>query len=464
VDVGNVKYDFMISSISNVLLGTSRVRHKITLLGSVSFVLAFGLMRAVPTNLILIMADDMGYGDLSCYGNKAYQTPHLDRMAAEGMRFTDFHSSGPVCSPTRAGLMTGRYQQRSGIPGVINAAFGINRHHGLQHAEVTLPEVLREAGYRTAIFGKWHLGYREKFNPVHQGFETFRGYVSGNIDYHSHIDRMGVFDWWNNNVLEDETGYSTQLITDHALKYIGQHQQDPFFLYLAYEAPHDPYQGPGDPPIRVEGELVSNRYETGRIPRAYREMVQTMDTGIGRILAKLKSLSIDRQTLVFFLSDNGANKNGQNGELKGFKGSLWEGGHRVPAIAWWPTVIPPNCFCDDLSISLDVMPTFLEISGAKIPEGHFLDGQSLKPAFLQGSLPDRMRKLFWSYGSQLAMREGPWKLWVDSRKSGSAQLFHLDEDIAEKNNLILDHELKFERMKADLGVWYGQVTQSATAQ
>lgn len=454
----------MISSILKVVLGAAPGRLRTAFLGLLSIVFAFVKIQATPTNFILIMADDMGYGDLSCYGNKAYQTPYLDLMAAEGLRFTDFHSSGPVCSPTRAGLMTGRYQQRSGIPGVINAAFNANRHHGLQHSEVTLPELLREKGYRTAMFGKWHLGYREKFNPVHQGFEKFRGYVSGNIDYHSHIDRMGVFDWWNNNVLEDETGYSTQLITDHALDYIEQHQRDPFFLYLAYEAPHDPYQGPGDPPIRVEGEVLSNHYEDGRISRAYREMVQTMDEGIGRILAKLKSLSIDRRTLVFFLSDNGANKNGQNGGLKGFKGSLWEGGHRVPAIAWWPTVIPPNCFCDDLSISLDVMPTFLDISGVTLPDGHILDGQSLQPAFLKGSLPDRMRKLFWSYSSQLAMREGPWKLWLDSRKDASAQLFHLDEDIAEKNNLVLDQGLKFERMKADLKIWYEQVTQHVTGQ
>jgi len=454
----------MNARMSKIDLGVICRRMILSMLSSVSMVFATVMIQATPTNLILIMADDMGYGDLGCYGNKTYQTPHLDRMAAEGLRFTDFHASGPVCSPTRAGLMTGRYQQRSGIPGVIYAAFDGNRHHGLHRSEVTLPELLREKGYRTAMFGKWHLGYREKFNPVYHGFEQFRGYVSGNIDYHSHIDRVGVFDWWNNHMLEDETGYSTHLITDHALDYIEQHQSDPFFLYLAYEAPHDPYQGPDDLPIRVEGKSVPNRYEEGRIPRAYREMVQTMDDGIGSILAKLKSLSLERQTLVFFLSDNGANKNGQNGELKGFKGSLWEGGHRVPAIAWWPTVIPPNCFCDDLSISLDVMPTFLEISGATLPEGHLLDGLSLKPAFLEGSLPDRMRKLFWSYGSQLAMREGPWKLWMDSERGNSAQLFHLDGDISEKNNLILDQKLKSERMKADLGMWYEEVTQHATPQ
>ena len=169
----------------------------------------YRMILAEKPNMILIMADDLGYGDLSCYGNEAYKTPRLDQMAAEGLRFTDFHSSGPVCSPTRAGLLTGRYQQRSGIPGVINASFKENRHHGLHASEITFPELIQDAGYQTAMFGKWHLGYRERFNPMHHGFQTFRGYVSGNIDYHSHIDRMGVFDWWNGTHLEDEKGYST---------------------------------------------------------------------------------------------------------------------------------------------------------------------------------------------------------------------------------------------------------------
>ncbi|MGA0327306.1 MAG: sulfatase-like hydrolase/transferase, partial [Limisphaerales bacterium] len=192
-------------------------------------------------NLIVILADDLGYGDLSCYGNKRFETPSLDQMASEGMRFTDFHSSGPVCSPTRAGLLTGRYQQRSGIPGVINAAFQANRHHGLSPEEWTFAEALQGQGYHTAIFGKWHLGYRAVFNPIHHGFEVFKGYVSGNVDYHAHIDRMGVKDWWQNDLLADETGYTTELITQHALSYLEAHAEDRFCLYLAYEAPHDPY-------------------------------------------------------------------------------------------------------------------------------------------------------------------------------------------------------------------------------
>jgi arylsulfatase A len=422
------------------------------------------IAAAKRPNIILIMADDLGYGDLSCYGNKKFDTPYLDKMAAEGLRFTDFHSSGPVCSPTRAGLLTGRYQQRSGVPGVIYAAFDSNRHHGLNPSEITFPELIRDVGYQTGMFGKWHLGYRKQFNPTLHGFQTFRGYVSGNIDYHSHYDRMGVLDWWNGQHVEDEKGYSTSLITQHALKFVEKNKANPFCLYLAYEAPHDPYQGPNDPAIRVEGKVVPNKYANGQIPRAYREMIQTMDKGIGQMLDLLKSLELDRNTLVFFLSDNGANKNGSNGNLRGHKGSLWEGGHRVPAIAWWPTVIPPNCYCDDLTISLDVMPTMMELSGAVLPEDHQLDGVSLVPAFLNGALPNRNRKLYWAYGTKRAMREGPWKLLVDQGERSGVQLFHLSEDISEQKNLYNNQLLKSKRMLSDLREWHANVLIGATAQ
>ncbi|MBT5927588.1 MAG: sulfatase-like hydrolase/transferase [Verrucomicrobia bacterium] len=439
-------------------------RAVICILSILLSVFADGIAMAEKPNMILIMADDLGYGDLSCYGNEAFETPRLDQMATEGLRFTDFHSSGPVCSPTRAGLMTGRYQQRSGIPGVIYASFEANRHHGLFPSEITFPELVQQAGYQTAMFGKWHLGYREKFNPIHHGFQKFRGYVSGNIDYHSHIDRMGVFDWWNGDRLENEKGYSTTLMTEHALDFVGENKESPFCLYLAYEAPHDPYQGPSDPPIRVEGKVVPNRYAKGQIPRAYREMVQTMDHGIGQVLDLLKALKLDRKTLVFFLSDNGANKNGSNGALRGYKGSLWEGGHRVPAIAWWPSIIPPNCVCDDLSISLDVMPTMMELSGAVLPGGHLFDGVSLVSAFRRGYLPDRSRKVFWAYGEKRAMRDGPWKLLVDQSVTPSIQLFHLGEDVSEQKNLYNNQLLKSKRMLSDLEVWHEGVLLKATTQ
>jgi arylsulfatase A-like enzyme len=203
-----------------------------------------------PPNIVLVLADDMGYGDASCYGNEAFRTPCLDALAAKGMRFLDFHSSGPVCSPTRAGLLTGRYQQRAGIPGVIYADPKQNRHHGLQVEEITFAELLQKAGYATAVCGKWHLGYQKQYNPVHHGFGRFRGYVSGNVDYISHYDRMEIYDWWDGLELVEEEGYSTHLITEHAVRFIEENRRRPFCLYVAHEAPHSPWQGPPDPPIR----------------------------------------------------------------------------------------------------------------------------------------------------------------------------------------------------------------------
>ena len=197
-------------------------------------------------NVIVILADDLGYGDLGSYGNRQIRTPSLDRLAAEGTRLTDFHSASPVCSPTRAALLTGRYPQRAGIGGVVYAAPQRNRHHGLFQSELTFAEVMRGAGYDTAVVGKWHLGYRKQFNPVRHGFDTFRGYVSGNVDYFSHVDGEGFADWWNNDTKIEEDGYSTHLITRAAVEFVEAQRAGPFCLYIAHEAPHSPFQGPGD--------------------------------------------------------------------------------------------------------------------------------------------------------------------------------------------------------------------------
>ncbi|MCA9021929.1 MAG: sulfatase-like hydrolase/transferase, partial [Planctomycetaceae bacterium] len=269
------------------------------------------------------MADDLGYGDLSCYGSENCKTPHLDRLAAKGMRFTDFHSSGAVCSPTRAGLLTGRYQQRAGIDGVVYADPKKNRHHGLQKKEITLAQCLQDAGYQTGMFGKWHLGYQRQYNPTFRGFQQFVGYVSGNVDYFAHLDGTGVFDWWHNAELNrEEQGYVTHLINDHAVEYIRQQREKPFFVYIAHEAVHYPYQGPDDQPIRKEGVGDIKSAKRKDIANAYREMNTEMDKGIGKLVAVLKELKLTDKTFIFFLSDNGSNQNGSNGKLRGFKGSL----------------------------------------------------------------------------------------------------------------------------------------------
>jgi len=425
-------------------------------------------------NFIIVLADDLGYGDLSCYGNRSYGTPHLDALAREGLRFTDFHSSGPVCSPTRAGLLTGRYQQRAGIPGVINADPARNRHHGLQPREVTLSGILGKAGYRTGVFGKWHLGYQKRFNPVHHGFDRFRGYVSGNIDYHSHRDRMGYADWWENLELVEEEGYSTHLITWHAVKFIEENRDRPFFAYIAHEAPHSPYQGPSDPPLRVPGKKKGGGgSEPGRIRRAYREMVQEMDRGIGKVVAALRRLHLEEKTLLFFFSDNGATRQGSNGSLRGFKGSLWEGGHRVPAIAWWPGRIREGAVTGELAMSIDLLPTLLGLAGANLPEGHRLDGRSLLPVLLEGKGLEG-RRLFWDYAGRQAVRDGPWKLIFEragnkgrgkKRARGpSPGLYNLRDDPGEKEDLAGQHPERVEAMRKALEDWQGDVAAGATRQ
>ena len=227
-------------------------------------------------NLIIIMSDDLGYGDIGCYGNQRIQTPHLDRMAKQGLRFTDFHSSGSVCSPTRCGLMTGRYQQRAGIPAVVSVR---HKHLGMAPREITFAELLKERGYSTAIFGKWHLGYRKEFNPIHQGFDRFRGYVSGNVDFFSHVDQSGAYDWWEGEEHIVEEGYTTHLITKHARQFIRENRDRPFCLYLAHEAPHYPYQGPNDKAERTVGGKFKTQGQRKDVQKAYKEMVDKRRNG-----------------------------------------------------------------------------------------------------------------------------------------------------------------------------------------
>ena len=317
-------------------------------------------------NILLILADDLGYGDMSCYGNTSIHTPNLDRLAAGGVRFTDFHASGPVCSPTRAGLMTGRYQQRCGITEVITAAG--SRQNGLDPStQVTFAAQLKQAGYATGIFGKWHLGYQPKFNPDKHGFDRFRGYVSGNVDYFSHVDQAGFADWWDNSNLSPEEGYTTDLITRHGIEFMEANRHRPFCLYLPFETVHAPYQGPNDKGQRVVGGTYNEAGNVSNVESTYKDMIERMDADIGKVLATIKWLGLEKDTFVFYCSDNGATPRGSNGPLRGFKGSVWEGGHREPAIAYWPGKISPGRVCHEPAICMDLFPTFMELTGAQTP-------------------------------------------------------------------------------------------------
>ncbi len=428
-------------------------------------------------NIIVIMVDDMGYSGLSCYGNKYCNTPETDRLAAEGIHFTDFHSSGVVCSPTRAGLLTGRYQQRAGIEAVIHPRLEHPEHRkGLQESEITFAEALREAGYATGLVGKWHLGYAAetpKYHPLNHGFGYFVGYLSGNIDYASHYGDHNEHDWWHGRIETKEEGYTTHLINKYALQFIEENRDKPFCLYVAHEAIHEPVQGPGDPPQRGPG-----RRENPTPPDvAYQRMIQAMDEGVGQIRRKIVELGLDKNTLIFFFSDNGGNGRSRTNSARytGAKGAVWESGHHVPAIAWWPGMIKPGTVTDEMAISIDLMPTMLALSGASVPQGHHLDGIDLSAVlFKQKRL--RPRPLFWAHlgnnGARMeAMRDGPWKLIVThpGAKPGTFEnektiLYNLIDDPGEKSDVKHEHHNRTFRMLQQLKKWYAEVTREATVQ
>lgn len=405
-------------------------------------------------NIVLIMADDLGYGDIECYGSNHIKTPNLNRLAAEGIKFSDFHSNGPVCSPTRAALMTGMYQQRTGVEGVITAAS--HRHVGLSIDEITLADELKKLGYTCGIFGKWHLGYAPEFNPSLQGFDEFVGFVSGNVDYHAHIDQEGYLDWWNDRIINNEEGYTTDLISDYGVEFIEKNMNHPFFLYLPHEAPHGPFQRRVDRTLRVVGKRGSAKVPRDSIPMIYKEMIEVMDEGIGRIMQALKDNGIEKNTIVIFCSDNGGTRYGSNGVLKGFKAGVYEGGHRVPAIIWYPEAIKAGTVSDEKVMSMDFLPTILDFIGV-VPSGDKIDGISIKNLLLNGDpLPER--DLYWCYGNKNAIRSGDWKL-VSRIVNGEkvTELFNLQDDISEKNDLSSENPELIQMLSQKLIIWQKEV-------
>ncbi|WP_299234675.1 sulfatase-like hydrolase/transferase [uncultured Bacteroides sp.] len=386
----------------------------------------------VLPNIVIIVVDDMGYSDFACYGNKSHKTPNIDRLAKEGIIFTDFHTNGVVSSPTRAALMTGRYQQYSGIEGVITAAS--HRKYGLSTDIPTIAKLLKQKNYETAIFGKWHLGYDKKYNPVNHGFDRFVGYVAGNVDYFSHIDQEGYEDWWENDIIKPEVGYTTDIITDHAVEYIKEKKDRPFFVYVPYEACHYPLQGPNDRAVRSISDGKLKVTGTGRADYEiiYKEMVESVDDNVGRIMKVIKDLKLDEETLIFFFSDNGGAKYASNFPWSGGKGSLLEGGHRVSSIARWCGHIRPGSVSDEILMTFDIMPTVCEATGIDM-KGVEHDGYSILRMMTEGkAIPERT--LFWRTRNGICARKYTWKLHVD-RKYEHVRLYNLKYDIEEKTNV-----------------------------
>jgi arylsulfatase A-like enzyme len=408
-------------------------------------------------NIIVILADDLGYSDIGCYGNKTIKTPNLDALAAGGMRFTDFHSNGAMCSPTRAALLTGRYQQRCGLEHVL----GWDHDEGIALDEVTFAEVLKATGYATAAFGKWHVGYVANFGPAKQGFDEFRGYSGGCLDYHSHIDRQGNPDWWKDDKLVPEEGYVTDLVSDHTVNFIEKNKDRPFCIYVSHLAVHFPYQGPNDKADRVAGQSWHHLKRGSRKDQkaAYKEMIESMDAGVGRIVASITRLDLEKRTLVFFTSDNGAYQNvGSNLPCRGQKSDLWEGGHRIPAIACWPGKIRGGTVTDKTVLTMDLFPTMVAMPGAKVPGGLKLDGVSILPVLLEGKKLAK-RTVFWRTRRERAARKGPWKLLIRDDKQ---YLFNLDQDIAEANDLSAAKPDMVKALEAEFLAWEEDVTAGVT--
>ena len=418
-------------------------------------------VHAAPKpNVLLIVIDDLGYGDLGCYGNTIHDTSNIDTLAAGGMKLTDFHTNGPVCSPTRAALMTGRYQQRTGI----EYALGFNRDQGVPLSEYTIAELLKPAGYVSGVFGKWHIGHVSNFGPNDQGF-TDTWCSNNSPDYHTHVSRVGELDWYHNQKLDDEPGYLTDLVTKHTCDFIRDHHDQPFFAFVSHIAVHFPYQGPDDPPLRTLGKIWHKQklgpLPRSEFPRAYKDMLEVVDRSVGKMINLLDELGLRDNTLVIVTSDNGAYSwVGSNGPFRGQKADLYEGGHRVPAIVNWPGRIKPGTVSDQTTMTMDILPTLLAIADVKVPESVQLDGVDLSGMLFEGQTL-APRQLFWRFNNMYnkthvrAVRDGDLKYVVEKDGPG---LFDLRRDPGEANNLIDARPEDAARLEAAYQRWIKQVT------
>jgi arylsulfatase A-like enzyme len=385
----------------------------------------------MPPNFVFILADDLGYADLGCYGGRSPCSPELDRMATQGLRFTDGYSNSPVCSPTRFALITGRFQYRlrGGNDEPIASRHRGNAVLGLPPDHPTLPSLLRDAGYATALVGKWHLGFLPHFGPLKSGYGEFFGPMSGGLDYFTHRDSAGQLDLYEGEQQVDRAGYLTDLISERAADFIGR-QRGPFLLSVHYTAPHWPWETRDDE--AVARTLAKIYHLDGGSVQTYLTMVRQMDEGIGRILEALARTGAAENTLVVFTSDNGGERYSDTWPLVGKKMDLLEGGIRVPYIVRWPARVPAGRTSAQLAITMDWVATFLEAAGVAPHLDYPLDGISLLPV-LEDPETRIERDLYWrmKFRTQKAMRSGPWKyLSLD----GDEFLFDLSKDQRERAN------------------------------
>lgn len=430
-------------------------------------------MSAKRPNFIIFMADDLGYGDLSCMGSEVCRTPHLDALATAGARFTNWYSNAPICSASRASIMTGRYPGRVGVPNNVPPA---PPGRGLSQEATTLPEALKSLGYRTAMFGKWHLGRGAGFHPGDRGFDEWFGFLNGCIDYYSHIFYWGMaggkvdplHDLWENGREIYENGrYFTELITERTLAYLRRTagSDEPFFLYIPYNAPHYPMHAPP--------EYMERFLHLPWEKQVYAAMISAMDDSIGAIVAELKSQGRFDDTCIFFQPDHGPSREtrnwvdgrtdpypgGSTGGLRGHKSSLFDGGIHLPAVMSWQAKFSGGRVIDGVGVGMDLFPTIVGAAGGA-PSEYDLDGMDVLPMIADGA-PSPHGDVFWSYNDQRAVRRGDWKLvlagrLMDEPMPDDVHLSDLSKDPGERQNLRDTHPEIVAELRAAIASWSGQ--------
>ena len=400
-------------------------------------------------SFVFILADDLGYADLGCYGGRTHCSPSLDRLAAEGLRFTDGYANSPVCSPTRFALATGRWQYRlrgaADEPIASRLARG-NPALGLPPSHPTLASLLRDAGYATALIGKWHLGFAPHFGPLKSGYQEFFGPMSGGVDYFRHCDSAGRHDLYEGDEETHRSGYMTDLLSARAVEFVKRHKGGPFLLSLHYTAPHWPWETRDD---GAESKRIANiAHLDGGSVQTYLTMIRQMDEGIGQVLAALDETGAAENTCVVFTSDNGGERFSDNWPLVGGKMDLLEGGIRVPYIARWPARLPKGRTSGRLAITMDWTASFLAAAGVAPHPDYPLDGIDL----LEDKGREEERSLYWrmKFRDQKAVRSGNWKyLSIE----GNEFLFDLARDARERANMKHREPARFARLRQEYGRW-----------
>jgi arylsulfatase A-like enzyme len=403
-------------------------------------------------NIIYIMADDMGYADLGCYGHKEYQTPNMDKLAAQGVKFMNAYAAAALCTPTRAAFMTGRYPARTPV-GLFEPLRGNHKDSviGLTPDYTSVATMLKKSGYETYLVGKWHLGFLPENGPNKNGFDYFYGFHSGGNDYISHSNRKGVSDFFENETPIKKEGYLTDLWSDKSVEIIKQKHAKPFFLSIMFNAPHWPWQAPGDK--RYPDSL---EWTAGGSKETYAAMMKSLDDAVGKIMQAIDNEKIAANTLVIFTSDNGGEKYSDMGIYSGMKQQLWEGGIREPAFVRWPGVIPANSITQQVSITMDWTATILAAAHVEHDPAFPLDGVDLLPVCTGKNKPAE-RTFYWRLfqsAKQKAIRDGDWK-YLQTEKGEF--LFNLADDPSEKKDLKESNPAIFQKLKTKYEEWEKQV-------